>query len=305
MDRKIRVVVNQGSRRGCKAAIVPRILKEFSAFDVEIRIPETYEETIEACESAKAEGVTDLVVVGGDGTVNVAVNAIRGTDIRLGIIPSGTANDLATYLGLPRKVRDACAVVKKAATRRLDLVEVNGKCYATAGGMGVVSKVATDVNEFKATSGIARGIARAFGSLVYILYSFVVLLFGRRLSNRIEVYSDGELVGNFKSVALFVNNQPTIGKAVMPCPGAKPDDGELSGVVMNRRSRLGTILTVILMSLRGKHQRRKDIVPFRGGEITVKAERPATFIGDGEVLAHTRNLHLQVHPSALRVITST
>lgn len=304
MNRKIRVVINQGSRRGCKAAIVPRILKEFANFDVEIRIPESYEETVDACATAAAQGVTDLVVVGGDGTVNVAVNAIKGSNIRLGIIPSGTANDLATYLGLPKEVSQACDAVKKAGTRRLDLVEVNGKYYATAGGMGVVSKVATDVNVFKSTGGVARSITRAFGSLVYILYSFIVLLFGRRLSNRVEVRSDGELIGNFKSVALFVNNQPTIGKAVTPCPGARSDDGELTGLVMDRRSRLGTIFTVILMSLRGKHEHRRDIVPFKGGAITVKAEHPATFIGDGEVLAHTRNLRLQVHPSALRVITA-
>ncbi len=304
MDRKIRVVINQGSRRGCKAAIVPRLLKEFRAFEVEIRIPDSYQETVEACTSAVTEGVTDLVVVGGDGTVNVAVNAIRGSNIRLGIIPSGTANDLATYLGLPGELHEACDAVKKAGTRRLDLVEVNGKFYATAGGMGVVSRVATDVNDFKATSGLARAVTRAFGSLVYILYSFIVLLFSRRLSTPVEVYSDGVLVGKFKSVALFVNNQPTIGKAVTPCPGARSDDGQLSGLVMDRRSRLGTIFTVILMSLRGKHQHRRDVVPFRGGNITVKAERPATFIGDGEVLAHTRNLNLQVHPAALRVITA-
>jgi diacylglycerol kinase (ATP) len=302
MQRKVRVIVNQGARRCGKASIVPRIFREFAAYDLDIRVPDSYEETVEACQSAASDGVTDLVVVGGDGTVNIAVNAIAGSDVRLGIIPSGTANDLATFLGLPKQLDAACERVRKASTRRLDLVDVNGKLYATAGGLGVVSQVATDVNELKSSSGAARRVVRAFGSLVYVFYSFVLLLFSRKIHTPLEISVDGKEVGKFKSVALFVNNQPTIGKTVMPCPDAKPDDGTLSGLVMRRRSRLGTILTVILMSLKGSHQRRRDAIPFAGEEVTVKSEFPATFIGDGEVLAHTRNLRLAVRPRALRVI---
>ncbi|MBM3275889.1 MAG: YegS/Rv2252/BmrU family lipid kinase [Candidatus Sericytochromatia bacterium] len=302
MQRKVRVVVNQGARRCGKASIVPRIFREFSAFDLEIHIPDSYEATVEVCESAARDGVTDLVVVGGDGTINIAVNAIAGTDVRLGIIPSGTANDLATFLGLPKKLADACDRVRKAATRRLDLVDVNGRLYASAGGLGVVSQVATDVNGLKSSSGAARSVVRAFGSLVYVLYSFVLLLFSRKIHTPLEIRVDGKEVGKFKSAALFVNNQPTIGKTVMPCPDARPDDGTLSGLVMRRRSRLGTIFTVILMSLKGSHKRRRDALFFAGEEVMVKSEVPATFIGDGEVLAHTRNLRLAVRPRALRVI---
>jgi diacylglycerol kinase family enzyme len=73
-------------------------------------------------------------------------------------------------------------------------------------------------------------------------------------------------------------------------------------MLMRKRSRLGTILTVILMSLKGRHGKRRDAVAFGGEEITVRAGEKATFIGDGEVLAHTRNLRLAVVPKALRVI---
>lgn len=304
MDRKIRIIVNQAARRAGKDSIVAHLEREFADFDVDIRVPETYEDTVQAATSASADGITDLVVVGGDGTINMAVNAIGGSEIRLGIIPSGTANDLATHLGLPSRLRAACAVIREGGTRRLDLVEVNGKFYATAGGMGVVSKVATNVNDFKATSGGARSICRALGSLVYILYSFVVLLFSRQLHSKVNITCDGENVGDFRSVALFVNNQPTIGKTAMPCPSSLSDDGKIEGLMLDRRSRLGTILTVILMTLKGSHTKRRDAIPFSGGEIRVTSENKQTFIGDGEVLAFTRNLRLCVRPGALRVLVS-
>ena len=300
--RRVRVIVNPGARRGGKAGLIPLLREEFVALDLDIRVPASYEETLEAARSAASDGVTDLVVAGGDGTINVAVNAIAGTDVRLGIIPAGTANDLATHLGIPRDPRAACRLIREASVRRIDVLDCNGKLFATAGGMGVVSRVAVSVNRFKASAGAARALCRALGSLVYVFYSFVLLLLGRHLEEKVDLVCDGQSMGTFPAIALFVNNQPTIGKTVMPCPSARPDDGALSAMVLTRRSRLGSILTVVLMSLRGAHRGRKDVVGLSAREITVRSDDKRVFIGDGEVLAHTRTLSFSVRPAALQVL---
>ncbi len=299
--RRIRIIVNRGSRRGGQDRLLDILRAEFAGTDLDLCVPQTYEETVAAAATAAAAGITDLVVVGGDGTINIAVNAISGTDIKLGIIPTGTANDLATHLGIPLDVRKACRRIQAGQSRKIDVIDCNGKLFATAGGMGVVSSVATGVNAFKASSGHARTIARIFGSLVYVLYSFVLLAFGRDLEQPVEVSCDGRSLGTFRSIALFISNQPTIGKTVMPCPQARPDDGRLAGLVMNGGSRLASILTVILMSLRGSHGRRRDVQGFEAGEIAVRSTQRHVFIGDGEVLAHTRTLRFAVHPAALTV----
>ncbi|MBI6546527.1 MAG: YegS/Rv2252/BmrU family lipid kinase [Cyanobacteria bacterium NC_groundwater_1444_Ag_S-0.65um_54_12] len=302
MERKIRIIINPAARRGNQADLSAQLRAEFMGYQLDIRIPRTVAETIAAASTAPGDGITDLVIVGGDGTINIAVNAIAGTDVRLGLIPYGTANDLANYLGIPEQLPGACETVRRAATRLLDLVEVNGKLFITAGGLGVVSQVAVAVNRFKASTGTARAICRALGSLIYTLYSFIVLLTGRKIYTTVNISCDGHSIGRFTSVAVFVNNQPTIGKTIMPCPAARSDDGELTGLLLERRSRLGTIWTVILMTLRGAHTRRRDAIDFAGKQITVCSEAPATFIGDGEVLACTRNLRLAVRPCAIRVI---
>lgn len=283
--RRFRIIVNRAARRGGKSRVVERIGAAFKGHDHEILVPGSYQEAAEAARAAAGAGYTDLIVAGGDGTVNLALNAAHGTGVRLGVIPCGTANDLATYLAIPRDVEAATRVILRGETRHLDLIEVNGKLYATAGGAGTVSRVAVNVNRFKRYSRATRWVARRLGSMIYIGYSFLLLVFSRRLYTPLEVYSDGELVGRFPSVALFVNNQPTIGKRVTPTPGARPDDGELSGLVLRRRSRLGTILTVSLMTLKGQHTRRSDAVEFSGEEIAIRSEQPVIFIGDGEVLA--------------------
>jgi diacylglycerol kinase family enzyme len=72
---------------------------------------------------------------------------------------------------------------------------------------------------------------------------------------------------------------------------------------MRERNRLQSIVTVVLMSLAGKHTRRKDVLMLEGRALTITSPEPRVFIGDGEVLADARTLELSVVPSALRVIT--
>lgn len=303
MERSIRVILNKAALRTGRATLVPGIETAFAGVRLDLCVPASYEEAFALAASCVTDGYGDLVVVGGDGTVNLAVNASYGTGVRLGIIPRGSANDLATYLEIPRDLATACDIILWGHTRKLDLIEVNGKFYATAGGIGVVSRVARRINRFKAASRLTKTIAKIFGSTIYLLYGVCVLIFSKRLWIPVDVSCDGKLVGQFSLVALFINNEPTIGKWTTPRPDARPDDGEMSGVLLKRRSRLGTILTVGLMSLKGSHTQRKDAISFSGGTIEVKAARPVTFIGDGEVLVRSDLLKLQVHPGALKVLS--
>jgi diacylglycerol kinase family enzyme len=71
---------------------------------------------------------------------------------------------------------------------------------------------------------------------------------------------------------------------------------------MRRRSRLGAILTVTLMSLGGSHTRRKDVQLIEGERLHVSSATPKTFIGDGEALAHSEEFALRVVPRALNVL---
>jgi diacylglycerol kinase (ATP) len=300
--RRFRVIVNRAAKRGGKARVHDLIAAAMAGWHVEFLVPATRDDAIEACRTSARDGVTDLIVAGGDGTVNLALNAMPPEPVRLGVIPCGTANDLATYLGIPKDPAAACEVIMRGRTRLLDLVDVNGKCYATAGGAGTVSRVAVNVNRFKRYSRATRWVARRLGSAIYLSYSLFLLLFSRRLYTPLEVHCDGECLGTFPSVALFVNNQPTIGKRITPTPGARPDDGELAGMLLSRRSRLGTILTVSLMSLRGRHTERRDAVEFHGERIEIRSEQPILFIGDGEVLAKDTLLTLTVRPAALEVL---
>lgn len=303
MAGKIRILVNQGARNGSKDGLVDQVRRELADLEIELVVPASYEDLVASAKAAPQDGIAVVVVVGGDGTVNAVVNQLAHTEVALGVIPAGTANDLAGYLGIPRDVKQACAVIRRGQARLLDLVEINGRYFITAGGMGVVSDTAVGVNKLKSTEGWVSSLTRRLGSMVYVLYSFMLLAISRKIVSEVELSVDGQAHGTIPSIALFVQNQPSIGKTVVPVPDARSDDGELGICVMHRRSRLGSILTVILMSLRGSHTRRKDVQMLSGKHIEISSQERQTFIGDGEVLAHTRKLSLNVVPSALKVLS--
>lgn len=107
----------------------------------------------------------DIVVVsGGDGTVNIVINALmnRGLQIPLGIIPSGTANDFATFLGLKTgDVPNACRTILQTQPQKIDLGLVNDNLYfinVCAGGL------LTNVSQT-----VDKNMKNALGTLSYYL----------------------------------------------------------------------------------------------------------------------------------------
>ena len=78
----------------------------------------------EARAAARGQGYELVIAAGGDGTVEAVASGLVGTNATLGIIPLGTYNNVATCLGIPIDVEQACALIAGGATRRIDVGEV-------------------------------------------------------------------------------------------------------------------------------------------------------------------------------------
>src|SRR5690606_17762447 len=70
---------------------------------------------------AGARAVDAVIIGGGDGTVNAALKAVLESGLPLGVLPLGTANDLARTLGIPSDPAEACALIASCATRTIDV----------------------------------------------------------------------------------------------------------------------------------------------------------------------------------------
>jgi diacylglycerol kinase family enzyme len=150
-------------------------------------------------------GVELVVAVGGDGTVNAVVNGLVGSRCRLGILPTGTANDLATSVGLPRQLADACQVILQGAVRNIDVIRVNAWHFITSGGVGLPVDVLETVDDLRGRTGPGRRCARLLGSGLYPISMLYHLIRGVGQARNVELQLDGRRI-SLRVQALLVSN---------------------------------------------------------------------------------------------------
>jgi diacylglycerol kinase (ATP) len=228
-----------------------------------------------------------LVAVGGDGTVNRALPHLGGGARPLGILPTGTANDLAGALRIPRRPREACDVIRSGCAVAVDLLGVNGVPFATSGALGIAAAVSARVNRWRRIHGV--------GACVYSLAAIAEILHGAP-PLRIRVEHDGGSISG-RVAGLLACNQSRLGGTLTAAPDADPSDGHLDLALIPACGR-GALLTAALRMRRGRPRFR--VVRVR--EAILEVDRETTFYGDGEPLARGRRFRIEARPAALRVL---
>jgi diacylglycerol kinase (ATP) len=242
---------------------------------------------------AEAAGYRRVVVLGGDGALLRVVNGLAGSELELGIIPAGHANDVAASLGVPRRLGAAAETALEGRARPVDLVRARfagGRAvfYVGVGGAGLDAEAARLANtRFRRLPGVTRYLAGA----LWAFRTFAPLPF--------EAELDGERVSGALLLAA-VANAPAYGAGIRIAPAAEMDDGWLDVTLVAPLSWM-RFLRAIPILLRSGDIRWPEVRRYRSRVIRLAADRPAAFHGDGEMLG-ALPVELEVVPRALRVL---
>lgn len=225
---------------------------------------------LELAREAVADGVWALVVVGGDGMVHLGTQAVAESEVHLGIVPTGTGNDVARYVGVPR--RDPTAAVDRviaSSPRRLDLARSGATYFVTvlAAGFDAV------VNER------ANAMTRPRGAMRYHLATLAELRTFEPISYTLQL--DGE-TRRVEAMLVAVGNGPSFGGGLRITEGALLDDGMLDVVVIHPMSRLGLVRAYPRL-FRGTHVHLPEYEHHRVREVTIAASGIVAY-ADGERL---------------------
>src|SRR5512142_1669375 len=121
---KVKLIANAGSGYASQANThieqVTRCLLDLG-MDVDVALVHPAREAVSIARKAVKNGYSTIIAMGGDGTINAVIRGIVGSDVHLGIIPSGTENDVAASLGIPEDLIEACKLIASDQTRNLDL----------------------------------------------------------------------------------------------------------------------------------------------------------------------------------------
>lgn len=298
---KVHVILNPKSKRGNDELTESIIKEKFNSSLVYFSITSYAGHATEIAKSINPNEIDTVVVVGGDGTVNEVINGIAKKRISLGIIPTGTANDLATYCNLPLDVEKACDVILNQDLHRIDLIDVNGKYYVTGGGIGLPTKVAKIANKIKCHCKIGRYFAKFLGSNLYVLALLCSLTRKYFYKNSVKVVNNGSL-RSIDTVFLTINNQPYIGKNFLLSPYASNKDGIMDVCCAKDSNNIFKILVMLFKTLSGNHFTSSLIESYKTKELIVMSEKPISFLCDGETNLEETTYKIKIAPNALNVL---
>jgi YegS/Rv2252/BmrU family lipid kinase len=258
---------------------------------VDLKLTSRPGEATELAARAARNGSSDIIVAGGDGTINEAIQGLTGTKARLAIIPRGTANVLARELGLPLDDAQAAVVAAKGNSRKIYLgLAINettheSRHFVLMAGIGLDASVVRRVQP---------SLKKRIGKGAFWVSGLSHLATWNPRPFTLEI-------GGSKYSATFA----TIGKAaryggdLAITPGARLDEREFEICIIQTTSRL-RYLRLLSYAMREGMPRDKPEVQFVKAA-SVKAYGDAQVQIDGELLGHLP-MRFEIAPHSLEVI---
>ena len=242
-----------------------------------------------AARRAVKQGAKLIFVWGGDGMVQRCVDALAGKKkVELAILPAGTANLLATNLGIPPNVAKAVHIGLHGARRKLDVGVMNGERFAVMAGTGFDAIVMRDVD----AAGKKRlGRLAYFRSAVKATQSSAV---------RMTIRVDGTVWFKGKASIALIGNVGTVAGGLTVFPDASTSDGMLEIGVVTARGVLPWVR--VLARVARHHPERSPFVEMtRGKKIRIELGRKLAYELDGGVRGSVKRLKVRVDPDAITV----
>ncbi len=241
---------------------------------------------------AAADGAELVIAVGGDGTIHAVANGLIGTQSILGIMPTGTMNNLARSLNIPETIPAACHTLFNGKTRTIDVGKINGHPFLEVAGAGLEAALFPAAEEIKRPG--------LFSTLRGVLSGLKTVLSYQDALVRIEI--DGMKQRVYTALQVTISNAPFYGAHLRVAPEILMDDGMLNVVVYSNFSKVEYLRHAVSIS-QGRRPYQPKIKYLRARALRITADKPLEIQADGESLGYTP-AEVTVLPAALRIRVS-
>ncbi|MGL5081943.1 MAG: lipid kinase [Microcoleaceae cyanobacterium] len=281
------LLLNPGARRVNPQAI-SRVLNQLQVLGLEIiqgfpNHPQDFADLIQAHQHR-----VDLVIIGGgDGTLNAVIDSLVATQLPLGILPLGTANDLARTLGIPAAVPAACQVIAQGYKRYIDLGCVNGKHFFNVASLGL----SVDL-----TRQLSREAKQRWGILAYGVAAIRVMVQARPFLAQIITHGSTQQV---RTLQIAIGNGRYYGGGMTIAHDASIDDSRLDLHSLEIQHWWQIFMIPWALST-GRYRQEFGIRALSGTEFEIWTAKPHAINTDGELTVSTP-AQFRVVPQAIAV----
>lgn len=289
MGQTALLLVNQHARRGrSDLSEALACLKESGLRLIE----ESVEKSWDLADTIRQyrDRVDRVIVAGGDGTLNWAIEGLLDVQLPLGILPLGTANDLARTLGIPLTLPAACQVIVQGKEARIDLGWVNDRYFFNTGSMGLTVQISRQ---------LSREVKHRWGVLAYGAAGLQVLRTSQPFWAELRV--DGSPARRIRSVLIVVANGRYWGGQLTIAQNASITDQKLHVCSLNIEH-WWQIVPVLPTLWSGNYSGEVEWVEgFECQEVEIRTLSSLDINTDGESTTSTP-AHFRVVPNALSVL---
>lgn len=300
------VIVNPASANGRTAKRWPYIAKlmKEAGLVFEEAFTGGVKDAIRLAREALKSGYSDIIAVGGDGTVNEIVNGffnqgeLVNPEARLGIIATGTGRDFIRSVGLPSDLGQAVAVLARGRTRLVDVGRVvytdqegnraNGY-FVNVAGAGIDAETAYRVNQA----------SKALGGFWSFLVGLLVTMVKYR-NCRVNLEIDGMTRYRGKATVIAVANGEYLGGGMNIAPGALVDSGRFEVIVVDDLSKLEFVKNLPTI-YKGTHVQHPQVYCMRGTHIKITSPDKVRLQMDGELPGYL-DAEFHLIPRVLNVV---
>lgn len=271
--KKLRLIYNPHAGRRKLVNELDTVIRIFQEGGYEVNVhrtqsPEDIENTAEHCAD-----MDTVVIAGGDGSIHQAVNGLMKIPAEqrplLGILPVGTANDLAFALKLPKSIAAACEVIANGSTFDMDLGRVNDRYFVNVASAGLLTDISPKVDV---------RVKNRLGQLAYYLKGIETLPSFRPFHVQFE---QNDRKYSEDAILLLAVNGLSVGGLKQLVPKASLSDGKLDFLLI-KQSDWPETMRLLLKVLGGGKVESNNMIQFQTKHVSISCDRPVSSDLDGE-----------------------
>ncbi|PYP83429.1 MAG: hypothetical protein DMF61_23345 [Blastocatellia bacterium AA13] len=293
-ERRAALIFNPQSGRSSRRLERVRRMCELLAakgISIDVRGTAAPGDAVTLSRKAVTEGKDMVIVYGGDGTVNEAVQGMAGSRVPLAVWSGGTANVVARDLGLPSRIEALSNVIAAGKERRISLgitrsSDGSARYFVMFAGIGLDASICRAVNQ---------KLKRKVGELAFWAAGIKHLFAWEPSPFRIEIEDV-----KYEAAFALIGNGKGYGGGIVMTPGARLDEPSFEVFILPKHRRNASYLMDLILCKSGRPERSRGIL-LRGDRITASSAGEIWVEVDGEVFA-TLPMTIEAAPDALSLI---
>ena len=290
--KSIHIIINPAS--GKAESILPIINASMKEAGIKWEASITHQagDAIQSAKTAAKDGVDALAVYGGDGTLMEAISGLIGSETPLAILPGGSANVMATELGIPTDLKEACMLLSHGPleTKTIDVGKFDKRYFMIRISLGFEADV---------VKGADRETKNKIGIFAYFLSAAAALKIAKKAVYHLKI--DGQ-EHEVRGLACIIANTGNLGFSSISLDKHIDVSDGLLDVVVVRKANLSLFKLMVVTWLKRERPDNLELVEhWQGKDISISSTPKQAVQCDGEVL-DKRPLHIKIIPGAIKVL---